>query len=53
VNIKIYKTATLLVVLCGSETWSFTLKKDQRMKVVIKGCWKEHRDVRDSKELGD
>ena len=33
VNIKIYRTAVLPAVLYGCETWSFTLRKEQRLRV--------------------
>jgi hypothetical protein len=32
-KIKIYKTLILLVVLCGYETWSFTLREEHRLRV--------------------
>jgi len=31
-NIKIYKTTILRVVLCGYETWSFTLREEYRLR---------------------
>jgi hypothetical protein len=33
INIKIHKTIILYVVLYGFETWSLTLREEQRMKV--------------------
>jgi hypothetical protein len=33
INIKIYRTIILPVVLCGCETWSFTLRKKHRLRV--------------------
>jgi hypothetical protein len=33
VNIKIYRSLILSVLLCGSETWSFTLREERRMRV--------------------
>jgi hypothetical protein len=33
VKVKIYKTIILLVVLCGCETWSFTLREEHRLRV--------------------
>jgi uncharacterized membrane protein len=33
VNVKIYKTIILPVVLYGSETWSLTLREDHRLRV--------------------
>jgi hypothetical protein len=33
VNIKIYKTVVLPVVLCGYEIWSFTLRDEHRLRV--------------------
>ena len=32
-KIKIYKTITLLVVLCGRETWSLALREESRLRV--------------------
>jgi hypothetical protein len=32
-SIKIYKTVTLPVALCGCETWSLTLKEEHRLRV--------------------
>ena len=32
-NIKIYKTIILLVVLFGCETWSFTLREERWLRV--------------------
>jgi hypothetical protein len=34
VKVKIYKTIILPVVLCGCETWSFTLRKEHRLRVL-------------------
>jgi hypothetical protein len=33
VNLKIYKTIILLVVLYGCETWSLTLREEHRLRV--------------------
>jgi hypothetical protein len=33
VNFTIYKTVILLVVLCGRETWSMTLREERRLRV--------------------
>jgi hypothetical protein len=33
VKIKIYKTIILLLVLYGCETWSLTLREEQRLRV--------------------
>jgi hypothetical protein len=33
IKIKIYKTGTLSVVLCGCETWSLTLKDEHTLRV--------------------
>jgi hypothetical protein len=33
INIKIYRTIILLAVLCGSKTWSLTLRKERRLRV--------------------
>jgi hypothetical protein len=30
---RIYKTIILLVVLCGRETWSLTLREEHRLRV--------------------
>ena len=32
-NIEIYRTIILPVVLCGCETWSLTLREDRRLRV--------------------
>ena len=32
-KIKICRTITLPVVLCGCETWSLTLREDRRLRV--------------------
>ena len=32
-KIKIYRTIILLVVLCGCETWSLTLREERRLRV--------------------
>ena len=32
-NIKIYRTIILLVVLYGCETWSLTLREERRLRV--------------------
>ena len=32
-NIEIYRTIILPVVLCGGETWSLTLREDRRLRV--------------------
>jgi hypothetical protein len=34
VNLKIYKTKILVVALCGCETWSLTLREEQRLRVL-------------------
>jgi hypothetical protein len=34
INIVIYKTIILPVVLYGCETWSLTLRKDHRLRVL-------------------
>jgi hypothetical protein len=33
VKVEIYKTIILQVVLCGYETWSFTLREEQRQSL--------------------
>ena len=33
INIKIYRTIILSVVLYGCETWSFTLREERRLRV--------------------
>jgi hypothetical protein len=40
VNVKIYKTIILPVVLYGCETWSLTLREEHRLRVF------ENRDLR-------
>jgi hypothetical protein len=32
-NIRVYRTVVLLVVLYGCETWSLTLREEQRLRV--------------------
>ena len=32
-KVKTYKTIILLVVLCGCETWSLTLREEHRLRV--------------------
>jgi hypothetical protein len=34
-NVKIYKTVILPVVLCGCETWSLTLREEHRLRVFV------------------
>jgi hypothetical protein len=36
VNVKIYKTIILTVVLCGCETWSLTVREEHRLRVFEK-----------------
>jgi hypothetical protein len=36
-KIKIYKTVILPVPLCGCETWSLTLREEQKLRVFEKG----------------
>jgi hypothetical protein len=36
-NIKIYKTVILPVVLCGCETWSLTVREEHRLRVFENG----------------
>jgi hypothetical protein len=36
INIRIYKTVILPVVLYGYETWSLTLREEHRLKVLEK-----------------
>jgi len=47
-QIKIYKTISLPVVLYGCETWSFTLRKERRLRVfenrVLRGIFGPERD---------
>jgi len=38
IKFKIYRTIILRVVLCGCETWSFTLKEERRMRVLRTEC---------------
>ena len=33
IKIKVYRTIIFPVVLCGSETWSLTLREERRLKV--------------------
>jgi hypothetical protein len=33
INITIYRTIILPVILCGCETWSFTLREERRLRV--------------------
>ena len=32
-KIKIYRTIILLIVLCGCESWSLTLREERRLRV--------------------
>jgi hypothetical protein len=34
-KIRVYRTIILPVVLCGYETWSFTLREEQRLRVFV------------------
>ena len=34
INIKIYRTTVLLVVLYGCETWSLTIREEHRLRVL-------------------
>jgi hypothetical protein len=47
-KIKIYRTIILLVVLCGCETWSITLREEHRLRVfenrVLRGIFGPERD---------
>ena len=47
-NIKIYRTIILPVVLYGSETWSLTLRDERRLRVfeyrVLRGIFGTKRD---------
>ena len=48
INIKIYRTIILRVVLCGCETWSLTLREERRLWVfenrVLRGIFGPKRD---------
>jgi hypothetical protein len=48
VNIKIYKTVILTFLLNGCETWSFTLKEENRLRVseyrVLRGIFGRKRE---------
>ena len=48
INIKIYRTVILCVVLCGCETWSVTLREKRRLRVfenrVLRGIFGPKRD---------
>jgi hypothetical protein len=37
-KIRVYRTVVLPVVLCGYETWSLTLREEQRLRVLEIGC---------------
>jgi hypothetical protein len=37
IKIRVYRTIILPVVLCGCETWSLTLRKEQRLRVFENG----------------
>ena len=48
-NIKIYRNIILPIVLCGYETWSFTLREEYKLRVFENKeiIWvKERRDNR-------
>jgi hypothetical protein len=36
-NIKIYRTEILPVVVCGCETWSLTLREERRLRMLENG----------------
>ena len=38
-NIKIYRTIILSVVLYGCETWSLTLREERKLRVFEKRTW--------------
>ena len=48
-KIKLYRTITLPVVLCGCETWSLTLREERRLRVfenrVLRRVFGPKRDV--------
>jgi len=48
INIKIYRTVILSIVLCGCETWSLTLRVERRLRVfyhkVLRGVFGAKRD---------
>jgi len=37
INIKIYRTITFPVVLCGRENWSLTLREEHKLRVFENG----------------
>jgi hypothetical protein len=47
-NIKMYKTIALLVS-CGCETWSLTLRKERRLRVFENRVLRECLDLREGK----
>jgi len=48
INIKIYRTVIVPVVLCGCGTWSLTLREERRLRVfenrVLRGIFGPKRD---------
>jgi hypothetical protein len=49
VKIRIYKSIILPVVLYGHESWSLTLRKENRWGCLRRGCWGEYFDQRGMK----
>ena len=46
INIKIYRTLILPVVLYGCETWSLILREERRLGVSENRCWGEYLGLR-------
>jgi hypothetical protein len=45
VNVKIYKTIILPIILYGYGTWSFTLREERTLMVLRRGCCGEYLDL--------
>jgi len=52
-NIKIYRTIILPVVLYGCETWSLTLKEERRQSVLENGVWRRNFGPRRDEVTGE
>ena len=44
-EIKIYRTVILLVVMYGFETWSLAFREERKLRVLRKCCWGEYLDL--------
>jgi len=49
INIKIYRTVIMRVVLYGCETWSLTLREERRLRGLRIEYWGECLDLRETR----